>query len=263
MKKFLVLLSLLVSNLMVSQQVFPFGVDTMVGLYQKLRPKQLFTEDEITIDDNFHIKNHIGSPLLLPKWARAEVLFNDGKLYTIPNVNYDALDDLFVIYLKHYTKEFDDIASKDFPVIALTRQNLIAIALISDEKKTMRFVKVSPGRFINKPKTEFFEYFSLQPKDAFILKSIYKKIKKNYLKDMAFSDSPDDFEFKTYSIYYIKNKAKLFVPVRLGKKSVLKAINDPGAEKALKKYIKANHLNMRTPQDVQKLLAYYFKELHQ
>ncbi len=258
MKQILVLLSLLVGNAMFSQQVFPFGVDTMTSLYQKLRPKQLFAEDDIIVDDNLHIKNHIGSPLLLPKWAKAEVLFNDGKLYTIPNVNYDALDDLFLIYLEHYTPEFNDIASKDFPVIALTRQNLIAIALISDEKKTMRFVQVSPGRFIKKPKTKFFEYFSLQPKDAFILKSIYKKINKNYLKDMAFSDSPDDFEFKTYSTYFIKNKYKTFVPVHLNKKAVLKAINDPGAVKTLKKYIKAQHLKMSKPEDVQKLLEYYF-----
>lgn len=259
--KQLFLFFIIITNFLVfSQEALPLGVHSMVSMYQDELTKK-FGLDNIIIDDNLHIKNYAGSPLLLAKWSKAEALFNDGKYYKIPNANYDALDDIFVIYLKNYNDEFNNIASKDFPLVALASDNLIAIALTNDEDGTLRFVQVSPGRFISQPKTKFFQYFTIKPKDALVLKSVYKKVKNNHLKDMPYSDSPEAFEFKTFSTYYIKNKNKIFVPLHLGKKAVLKAIGDSAAIKVLKKYIKTHHLKMTKPENVQKLLEYYFEEV--
>lgn len=257
MKQFLFFLSFLINSVIFSQDVISSDYKSMIGMY-KSGLSQRFGEENIIIDDNIHIKNYAGSPLLLQKWSKAEALFNDGELITLPNVNYDALDDLFLIYLKNYKPDYNNIASDKFPFAAITSDNLIAVALTNDEDGTVRFVQVSPGRFATKPKTRFFEYFTVKPKDAYILRSIHKKVKKNHMRDMAYSSSQEDFEFKQYSTYYIKNKYKTFVPVRLGRKAVIKAIDDPEAVKTLKKYIKKQQLKMSNPKDVQKLLAYYF-----
>ncbi len=260
MKRIFILFSIFFVTNLFSQEALPLGVSALVDVYKGELNNQ-FGKGNIEIDDNLKIKNHVGSPLLLTKWSKAEVLFNDGKLYTIPYVNYNAYDDSFLIYLKGLKSDFKGMASEDFPLVKLTGKNVIAIALTNDEDGTVRFVRVLPNRFAGAPKTSFFEYFSVKPKDALILKSTYKKIKKNHMKGMPYSDSSEDFEFKTFSTYYIKNKDKIFVPVHLSKKAILKAINDPSAVKPLKKYIKAHHLKMGKPQDVQKLLAYYFNEL--
>ena len=260
MKRIIILLLVISTTGLFAQEAMPLGVSSMVGMYRDVLNNK-FGKGNVEIDDNLHIKNHVGSPLLLSKWSKAEALFNDGKLYTLPYVNYDALDDSFLVYLKNLKSDFKGIASEDFPLVKLTDKNIVAIALTNNEDGIKRFVRVSPNRFAGVPKTRFFEYFSVKPKDALVLKSTYKKIKKNHMKGMPYTDSSEDFEFKTFSTYYIKNKDKIFVPAHLGKKAVLKAINDPAAVKPLKKYIKAKHLKMSNPEDVQKLLEYYFKEL--
>ncbi len=260
MKRIIILLLTFITTGLFAQEALPLGVSSMVDMYQDVLNNK-FGKGNIEIDDNLHIKNHVGSPLLLSKWSKAEVLFDDGKLYTIPYVNYDALDDSFLVYLKNLRSDYKGIASVDFPLVKLTGDNIITIALTNNEDGVKRFVRISPNRFAGSPKTQFFEYFSVKPKDALVLKSTYKKIKKNHMKGMPYTDSSEDFEFKTFSTYYIKNKDKLFVPTHLGKKAVLKAINDPAAVKPLKKYIKTHHLKMSHPEDVQKLLEYYFKGL--
>ncbi len=242
-----------------AQEVIPRGYYNTLG-NNNFELSIKFGVENIIIDNTFHIKNYLGTPLLLDNWSKAEVLFNDGKYYNLPNVNYDALDDTFLVYLKHYKPEYNQFASEDFPLITLTDNSLIAISLIN-EQDTARFVQVSPERFVQKPKTKFFEYFAVEPKEALVLKSIYKKIEKNHMKDMPYSNSLEDYQFLTLNTYYIKNKNKFFVSVHLNKKSVIKAIGDSAAEKKLKKYIKTNHLKMTKPKDVQKLLTYYFDEL--
>ncbi len=260
MKRFLLFVFFLANFNLSAQEAIPLGVNSMINMFQYELSKK-FGAENISIDDKIYIKNYVGSPLLLSKWSKAEALFNDGNLYTIPNVNYDALDDIFIIYLKNYKSEYDQFASEDFPLVSLTNESLIAIALSNNEDGTVRFVRVSPGHFINKSKTRFFQYFTVKPKDALILKSVYKKVRKNHMRDMPYTNNLDEYQFLTFDTYYIKNKDKFFTPVHLGKKAILKAIDDPSAEKALKKYIKTQHLKMKKPEDVQKLLEYYFKEL--
>lgn len=260
MKHLILLLTLLTNFSILSQESLPSQFISMIGLVQnELTAKNA---ENIHIGNTLDIVNYTGTPVMLSKWSKAEVLLKDGKTYTIPYVNYDALDDVFLIYLKNYKPEYSQIASKKFPLVTLTPQNIVAIALSNDEDGTVRFVQVSPKRFANIPKTKFMEYFTIQPKDALILKSVYKKIKKNFMRDMAYTNSNEDFQFLTFYTYYIKNKNKLFISTHLGKKNILKAIGDPDAIKPLKKYIKAQHLKMSKPEDVQKLLEYYFKELN-
>ena len=217
-------------------------------------------EDDVDIDyKNIQIRGYKGSPLLLYRWAKAEVLFNDGKFYKIPYVNYDALSDQFVVYLKDFKGEIKGMANDKFPLIALNKKSIVSISL-KNENEHKKFIHLTPVRFLEEPKSEFFEYFSEHPKDAYVLKSYYKKITQNRLKAVPYTDSPETYAFKTYIRYYILNKDKTYVSTNLSKKNVLSALGDKAREAELKKYIKKNKLRLSRPEDVQKLLEYYFKE---
>ena len=263
MKTFLQITLVLIAWTTFAQEDLPLNV--MINLYQGEGAgavsaiEQQFGRKAISIDDNLKIKNYKGSPLLLDKWAHAGILFTDGRLVKIPYANYDAVNDNFMIYFKGLKEPVEGVATPEFPLAGMKTESVVAISLKNDYDGLHRFIKVNPQRFSNQPKTIFFEYYSERPKDAAILKSVYKKISPNRLKGMPYSDSPEDYEFKTYSSFYLKNKDKVFVPVRLSKKGVLKAIDDKQNEKALKKFIKKQKLKMSNPKDVQTLMDYYFK----
>jgi len=259
MKYLLLIIGSLFVNLSPAQQTLPYTTGGLVSMIRHGYLVDKFVQENITIDDNISVVNHKGSLLLLDKWAEATILFDDGKLYKLPYVNYVATDDFFVIYLKDLSpEEMKGLATPDFPIISLVTDHVIALTLKNDEDGEHKFVKVSDLRFQTKPKTRFFEYFSNQPKDAKVLKSTYKKLKENKMQAIGYTDSHEDYEFITYSSYYIINKDKQFVLTSLSKNAVLKVLNDPDHKKELKKYIKKQKLKMSKPEDVQKFLDYYF-----
>ena len=220
-----------------------------------------FGKENIFLDDNIiKINNYKGTPLLLKSWAQAEVLFSDGKLYKMPYVNYDALSDQFVVYLKGNKVKNNELFDKDLPLISLKPEDVVSLTL-KNADNYRKFIKVSELHFLNPPKTRFFEYYSDSPEDAFVLRSYLKKIAHNRLSDMPYSDSLEEFVFNYYDQDYIKNNNGMYIPVKLKKKTVFKVLNDPKHEKALKNYIKKHKLKMSKPEDVQKLLEYYYKEL--
>ena len=265
MKNFLFGIFLLTAvSLSAQEDLFPGNglyKDEMKGNINAYSLSNTLGDSPLEIDDeNLHIPGYKGSPLLLYEWADAAALFNDGKLVNISLVNYDALSDQFVVYVPDVKEEIEGMLTKKFPLVALDKKNLIAVAL-KNKDEFKKFVKVSPLRFKNKSKTDFFEYFASAPKDAYVLKSYYKKVGQNRLNAVPYSDSHETYAFKTYTRYFIRNKDKLFVATALGKKNVLRALGDSSQEKALKSYIKKNKLKMSHPEDVQRLLEYYFKEL--
>ncbi len=264
MKKILLLLILTLTPGVYAQESLPGDLGAFVT-WMKSNSGELmpvsFGLENIQVEDNIHINNYIGSPLLLPKWVPADVLFNDGKLYRLPDVNYDALDDSFMIYFKDLKKDIPGLVIKEVPILNLKGQNVLKVTLYTNSDGVKKFVRVSPINFIEKPKQHFFEYFTDRPKNALILKETYKKVETNKLKGMAYSDSGEDYAIKTYKRYYIKTKDHLFKQVNLSKRGILKALNDSKNEKTLKKYIKKQKIKMNHPKDVQKFLEYYFQTI--
>jgi len=265
MKQYFLLGLMMITGLLHAQEDGFTGVslftDTVEGNLNSYVLSSIFGQSVVSVDDEtLHIKDYKGSPLLLPRWTEADVLFNDGVTQHLPLVNYDALSDQFIVYLKNLEKDIDGVVSKKFPLIALNKKSIISVEL-SNKNGRKKFVRVNAVRFQKKPKTEFFEYFSSHPKKAYVLKSYYKKIMQNYLNGMPYTASHELYAFRTYTHYYIRNKYKVFVSTGLNKKSILKALDDGKQNKTLKKYIKENKLKMSHPEDVQKLLEYYFDEL--
>jgi len=266
MKKITFIFALLIILPLSAQEGFP--LNSMLSLYGKQNAGSIlesqFGRNAISIDDdNISIKNYKGSLLLLNTWSQGVIKFTDGREVRIPYMNYDALNDNFIVYFKNLKEPIDGVATPDLPLAGIKTESVVSIVLQNEMDGTKKFIKASPNRFAEKPKTRYFEFFSDQAKDASVLKSTYKKIKTNHLKGMPYSDSNEDYEFKTYHQYYIKNKNKIFVPVRLNKKGVLKALHDQQNNKVLKKYIKKQHLKMGNPVDVQKFLDYYFQNFQQ
>ncbi len=266
MKRLLLLSILLLTNAVFSQEdifsrssLFNFSKD---GVLNASSLKNTFGADNIVIDDeNIKITQYLGSPLLFETWLEAKVLFNDGKYYHIPKTNYDAIGDHFIVYVKDLKNELDNSTKKNFPLIALKNESIIHISF-RNGLEVRNFIKISPEHFNNKPKTIFFEYFSTKPGKAYIIKNYYKKITRNKLKNMPYSDSPEEFVFKTYQVYFIKNPDGIYVSkTSLGKKKVFQILNDKPVEKKLKSFIKEHKLKMTNPKDVQKLLSYYYDDL--
>ncbi len=262
MKKLIIALILFVFSHTYGQQSLPGDLGAFLTWAMQnsgeLKPVS-FGLENINIDDNITIKNYIGSPLWLPKWVKADVLFNDRKLYHLPHVNYDALDDSFMIYFKDLKKDIPGFVSTEVPILNLKSDNLLTVTLFDKEDGVKKFVRVSYLNFSEKPKQHFFQYFSDKPKNALILKEIYKVVVYNKLKGMPYSDANEDYAIKTYKRFYIKTKGSLFKPASLGKRNILKILNDKSHERDLKKYIKKQGLKMNRPQDVQKFLSYYHK----
>jgi len=221
-----------------------------------------FGKNNIVIDDdNIKISGYLGSPLLFDTWVNGTVLFRDGKKYELPNMNYDAVEDHFIVYIKNLDKNIGDIANKDFPLIGLNDDSIIFVS-IREDNGFRNFVKILPEHFNMKPKTVFFEYYSDKPEKAYVLKSYFKKIGDNKLKDVPNSNSLEEYAFIKYQKYYIKNKDGLYISKNsLSKKKIFQILNDRSKEKDLKKFIKNRKLKMSRPKDVQLLLSYYYDTL--
>jgi len=213
-----------------------------------------FGEDKVYLDEEtLKINNYIGSPLLFDSWAEAEVTFSDGKKIYIPKLNYDALSDQLIVYSKKLNNKI--------PLVSLDKNSVDKVLFKTDEGNKL-FYRLPALTFNDtKPKMDFFEVFASSPGKVYLIKSYYKKISHNRLSDMPYSDSQQAYVIRTYAQYYLKNKDGIFIPLKLKKKAVFRALADSDHEKDLKTFIKKNKLNLSDPFDVQKLLEYYHKKL--
>lgn len=218
-------------------------------------------DSQIIVDDNgLRILNYKGTPLLMKKWGEGTVTFNDGKKITYPYMNYDALSDHFIIYFKKLSRDIKGIASEKLPIANLQDENILYLEMF-DGKRFLKFIKLNPVLFLNKPKTLFFEYFAENPQKGYIVKSHWKFIKKNQDTNSPLYNETGTFIIRKHSVYYIKNKDGIYEKTRLNKKSILKTLKDKKLKSKLVDYAKKEKLSWSKAEDVQKILAYYFEQL--
>ncbi len=217
-------------------------------------------EQIVVNDQNLYLSNYKGTPMLMKQWSEGIVFFNDGKKIAYPNINYDALSDHFIIYFKNLAKDIKGVASTQLPIASLQDQSVLYLQMF-DGNKQRKFIKLNPVLFVRKPKTLFFEYFSNDWQKVYIVKSYWKNVQKNQDVNSPLYNETASMKLMQHSAYYIKNKDGIFEKVRLKKKSILKTLNDKQAEKTLMDFAKRNRLSWSKPQDVQKILAYYFENI--
>ena len=206
-------------------------------------------------DGKIIIKNAKGSPLLYKGWKKCVIKFADGRKNSLSNVNYDALNDHFVMYIKNYTDEFSKYASKNFPVVMLKDEPIFQVNILDNE--VHQYVKISESNFAFKPKNKFFEFFSENFKNIFVLKKSRKKLEDSPKKPIYIVDNSKPYRYILSNQYFVKNKNKKFVETLLKKSRIFQALHDPANEKALKKFVKKNKLKLKKPRDVQKMMEYY------
>lgn len=129
------------------------------------------------------------------------------------------------------------------------------------DKSITGFV-VNNTNFIRIPRANFLEevdrdYFitPLLSKGNYLLISLHKVLKEPYVLKNGYNDTDQNKKYVTVKKFYILNKDKKYIAVKLKQKTILKALSDKTKE--LKKYIKSNHLNLKEEKDVIKLLSYY------
>jgi len=214
-------------------------------------PNVFFDDGEIIV------KNTLGSPLFYSDWMKCSVKFFDGTENSLSNVNYDAANDHFIMYIKNYTDEFSKYATRDFPLVMLDDSSILQIILL-DKKNKHKYVHISENNFYTEPRSKFFEFFADQIKDAYLLKNNHKEIRTNRSKSI--STLQGDWKKNKYynsSQYYIKNKDGIFVKTDLKKSKIFQALHDPANRKDLKEFVKKNKLKLKKPRDVQKMMEYY------
>ncbi len=215
--------------------------------------------DQIIVNDqNLYLLNYRETPMLMKQWGKGIVLFKDGKKIVYPYMNYDALSDHFIIYFKNLTKDINGKASAKLPIASLQDHNILYLQMFKG-KKQLNFIKLNPVLFVRKPKTLFFEYFTNDPQKVYIIKSHWKSAKKNQDANSPLYNETASLKLLKHSAYYIKDRNGIFKKIRLNKKNILKNLKDKQAKKNLKDFAQKNNLSWSKPEDVQKLLAHYYK----
>ncbi len=211
------------------------------------------------LNHKIKIKNHKGSPMLFSKWQEASIQFIDGKHYTLPFINYDATNDNFIVEVNpELVKEFGNNINPELPLVKFQNSAIVSV-LFTDGNR--HFINIPSNHFKNDPHWQFFEYFSQNAGKAYFVVKHTKEAKKTPTKVTYISEVNDDYKYVKTDTYYFKNQQGEFVETSLKKSKILKSINDKAHENQLKKYIKSEHLRLKKPEDVQKLLKYYHQVL--
>ena len=218
-----------------------------------------YTSNKFTvryIDGKIEVTDTQGTPLLFKEMVPGRLLLDDKNM-NFPKINYDAFQDHFLLFSKNAIKSSPD----HLPFYQLS-DNSIRIVNILEKNKPRTFIHINPSKFSNIPQTRFMEIFTTDPGKAFVLVS-YKKIHDKTHRNVEYMVESWDkkYKFKLNKKFYVLNPEGFYVETKLGKSSILKLIHDKNHNKDLKHFIKQNHLNLNKPNDVQKLMEYYYLEL--
>jgi hypothetical protein len=92
-------------------------------------------------------------------------------------------------------------------------------------------------------------------KNNYLLADYSKILKEPYVLKNTYNTASPNKKYVTLKKYYILNKDRKYVSVKLKKKAILAVLSDK--EKGLKKYVETQNLSYKDQKDVAKILAYY------
>ncbi len=255
MKNLLLLLLLTIALNIRAQGIIEDGKSSTVFSMNKTTMFSISTPEKtkITFEDNMLIiSNTAGSPFLYLRMKKGRVYY-DKSILDFDNINYDALDDHFVIY----SPEFK-VKNSNLPLVQLNDNDIKAV-IISNKKEKRFFIPVLFTKFKNRPKHNFFEIYTQDTSNALILTEIIKYRGLTHRNEGVQDENWNKkYKFFTTENYYVLNKDGKYIKTKLGKANIFRALRDKESEKSLKVFAKKNKLKWNKPKDIQKILEYYF-----
>ena len=231
------------------ETIFAINSTTIYSYFQDKKVQVTFENGKLIIS------NTSGSPFLFSTMQPARIYYDNQQL-DFKQMNYDAMGDDFILY----SPKAHEIGIKsNLPLVKLEKNKIKAVNFYVDGKDIF-FAPVSKDKFTSKVDKYFFEIFTNNLNKKYLLKSITKtQTLSHRAPALGLGDEnwEKKYKFSTEIRYYILNKDGFYVETKLGKKNILKAIDDRKHETALKKYIKKNKLKLKKAKDVQKLMEYY------
>jgi hypothetical protein len=180
-----------------------------------------------------------GHQYLLDDWGSGKLIINDSVNAPQARIQYNMVSGEPI--LGNSSRE-----KKGF----ILRDNSVTSFVIN---KT-NFIRVDSDKFLDEIDRNYFAV-PLLSKDNYFLTDYNKILKEPYVLNNGYNDLEQKKKYVTIKKFYILNKDKKYVNVKLKEKDILKALSEK--KKELKTYTKKNRLNLKKESDVVKLITYY------
>jgi len=174
----------------------------------------------------------IGSPYLLEEWVKGNVKFKDNTSARNGDFKYDVIEDLLVV--KSESGE-ENIFSDPIDEFTLTVKG-----------NSKLFKNGFSGENGVNGKSYFEVIYNGKTK-------LLKRYSKTIIESKGYNTSTITKKYEESSLYYIAKADNKLIPIKKNEKSILDALQKP----ELSKYVKDNKLNLKSDEDIEKLLAYY------
>lgn len=179
-----------------------------------------------------------GTPYVYESWFPGEIFVKSKKKVVVRELNYNCYDNELA-YLDPSTK-----------AVMLINRYTVDFFYFLDGNDTLLFVPIEPE---NDGESIFARV--LYNGESMVYKRYEKEfVKANYEGGYSADRKYDEFADKS-SLYFSKHDDKHFYKVRKSKKQILEAF--PDAKDDISGFIKAEKLNLKSEEDVVKLLKYY------
>ena len=179
-----------------------------------------------------------GTPYVYESWYPGEIFVKSKKKVVVRELNYNCYDNELA-YLDPATK-----------AVRLINRYTVDFFYFLDGNDTLLFVPMEPE---NDGESIF--ALVLYNGGSMVYKRYEKEfVKANYEGGYSADRKYDEFADKS-SLYFSKHGDKHFYRVRKSKKQILEAF--PDAKDDISRFIKAEKLNLKSEEDVVKLLKYY------
>ncbi len=186
-----------------------------------------------------------GNPFLFDEEKQITVVTKEDKKYVFPKANYQISNDLL------FYKDNDDLY-EIFP-------DKVKFVMLEDGKRKRIFVPGAQFPVMSKHKFKFFEVFTDAPQFVYVLVGYKKKIvPKNLSQSYASDKSVEEQVFKLEKFVFIKT-SEGFVKVSPKLKNIAKILGwDDSTYKKMKKIVRQKKWKLNRPEDLQKLMEYYY-----
>jgi hypothetical protein len=180
-----------------------------------------------------------GHQYLLDDWGSGKIIINDSINAYKEKIQFDMVSGEPIIGSS--TNEKKGFILRDKSVTGFVINNTY-------------FVKIPWNMFLTKVERHYFIAPTFS-KNNYLLEDYRKILKEPYILKNTYNNASPNKKYVTLKNYYILNKDRKYVSVKLKKKAILAVLSDK--EKGLKKYVKTQNLSYTDQKDVAKILAYY------
>ena len=183
------------------------------------------------------------NPFLADNWYVGYGVFEDGRMSQAYNLNYDIHDNNLV---------YKEPGSNT--IMKLIDPGFVGFVLKGENEEYL-FSKIDGSNFDNEKKEAKFYRIVKAPSRNMIVELEKELDDPNATGWQSSTQNTKNAEYELKTRYYVLRKDGKYDHVKLKNRSILKVYNDK--QKELKKYMKMNDIDIKTPEDLFRVVEYY------